>query len=47
MIVNRIIDLVPRIKLQKFLFSKAKTVYEHDLIYGVNPVEAALHANRR
>jgi tRNA G18 (ribose-2'-O)-methylase SpoU len=29
-------------------FSKTKDIqHEHDLLYGISPVEAALHANRR
>lgn len=48
MIVRRIINLT-RIKTRPcFSYTKNKAdQYEHDLIYGINPVEAAIHANRR
>lgn len=48
MIVRHIINLT-RIKSNLcFYIAKDKAdQYEHDLIYGINPVEAAIHANRR
>jgi len=48
MIVRHIINLTRIKKSPCFCIAKDKArEYEHDIIYGINPVEAAIHANRR